>query len=277
MYISIDLGGTNTRVASSSDLKSIHKAVRFKTCNNLNDQRKNISDAIREVANEQVEGICVGAPGIVNTKKNKFEQIVNIPYLSNLKVPDIVDPVLRNQNFIAVNDAALGGLGEAVFGAGKEFETIAYLTISTGVGGIRISNKKLDLTQKFAEPGHHIIDVGGVADTKVELNGTLEAYVSGEAFERNYGIDPKKCDDISIWENYGQKLAEGLINICAFWAPECIVIGGGISNKFEMFSASLEKNFKTQNFFAMPMIKKATLGDDSGLYGGFALIKQIIS
>ena len=277
MYVSIDLGGTNTRVASSTDLNSLHKTVKFKTCSNLDDQILKVSNAIKEVAEKRIDGICVGAPGIVNTKKNKFEQIVNITYLSNLNVTELVTPELRDNNFIVVNDAALAGLGEAIHGAGKNFETVAYITISTGVGGIRISNKKLDLTQRFSEPGHHIIDIGGVADTKVKLYGTLEAYISGEAFERNYGVPPTNCDDKSIWEDYGEKFSKGLVNICAFWAPECVVVGGGISNKFELFADSVENNFKAQDFFSMPVLKKAELGDNSGLYGGFALIKQIIS
>src|SRR3989339_806271 len=37
------------------------------------------------------------------------------------------------------NDAAVVGLGEARYGAGKSYEIVAYLTISTGVGGAKIS------------------------------------------------------------------------------------------------------------------------------------------
>lgn len=280
MYISIDLGGTNTRVASSKDLETIYKVDKFSTQDNLKDQRERITQAIKNVLDGEdeisnIKSICVGVPGIINKKENKFDHIVNATYLSNLEFIELFEPELANVKFIGENDAALAALGEAVFGAGKDFETMAYLTISTAVGGARISNKKLDLTQRFSEPGHHIIDVGGPADTKVHLHGTLEAYVSGTAFERNYGISPKQCENQEIWDDYGQKLSNGLINICAFWAPDAVILGGGVANQFHRFINSLEKHFKLQDFFEMPVIKVVELGDNAGLYGGLALIKQL--
>ena len=276
MYISIDLGGTNTRVASSRDLKTIFKVDKFSTQDNLSEQRARITQAVDNVTDEPITSICVGVPGIINKKEKKFGHIVNTPYLNDLEFHELFEEELKTSNFIAENDAALAGLGEAVFGAGRNFETVVYMTISTGVGGVRISQKKLDLTQKFSEPGHHIIDVGGAIDTKVHLHGTLEAYVSGQAFERNYGVSPKEQVQQIVWDDYGQKLALGMINICAFWAPDVVVIGGGLSNKFDLFIKSLEDNFKMQDFFEMPVFKVVELGDDAGLYGGFALINQIL-
>lgn len=275
MYISIDLGGTNTRVAASKDLKNIDKVERFSTQNDLETQRARITQAIHNVTRYAPEVISIGAPGLVDQNNHKFGNIVNVPYLNNLNFQKVLAEEYQGLRFVGANDAALGGLGEAVFGAGKEFNTIAYLTISTGVGGIRIAEKKLDLLQPYWEPGHHIIDVGGAVDTKVHMYGTFEAYVSGQAFQRNYGKAPQNCEDPEVWYDYGQKLANGLINVCAFWAPECIVIGGGLSNKFDAFIESVKEHFLRQNFFPLPEIRKAELGDNSGVYGGFAYIQQL--
>ena len=279
MYIAIDLGGTNTRVASSKDLKNIHKVEKFDTKNSLEQQRHAITQAINNVAEENITVICIGVPGLINKKENRFGHIVNFPHLSNKEYHELFDfelfkPKKDFCSFIAENDAALAGLGEAVFGAGKKYETIAYITISTAVGGVRVSNKKLDLTQKYSEPGHHIIEVGGPKDTKVSLQGTLEAYVSGTAFERNYGESPITCENQEIWDDYGKRLANGMINVCAFWAPDIIVLGGGVSNKFNLFYKSLVTNFGKQDFFAIPVFKKSELEDDAGLFGGFAFIDQ---
>jgi glucokinase len=54
-----------------------------------------------------------------------------------------------------------GGLGEAVFGAGKGREIVVYMTISTGVGGARIVGGKIDASAMGFEPGHQIIDACG--------------------------------------------------------------------------------------------------------------------
>ncbi len=275
MYISIDLGGTNTRVAASKDLRSIEKVERFSTQNSLEAQRNRITQAIHNVTRYTPKIISIGAPGLIDQNNQKFGNIVNVPYLNNLEFNQLLSEEYKNLEFLGANDAALGGLGEAVFGAGKDFNSIAYLTISTGVGGVRIAGKKLDLQQPYWEPGHHIIDVGGAVDTKVHMYGTFEAYVSGQAFQRNYGKTPQDCSDPEIWQDYGQKLANGLINVCAFWAPECIVIGGGIANKFDAFIESAKTHFSKQDFFPIPEIKKTELGDNSGIYGGLALIQQL--
>ena len=275
MYITIDLGGTNTRVASSKDAKTIDKVERCSTQNDLDSQRQRISQAIHNVTKYTPEVICVGAPGLIDQNKHKFGNIVNVPSLNNMEFNQLLSDEFKTAEFFGANDAALGGLGEAVFGAGKDFNSIAYLTISTGVGGVRIAGKKLDLQQPYWEPGHHIIDVGGAVDTKVHMYGTFEAYVSGQAFQRNYGILPQNCENEEIWQDYGQKLANGLINVCAFWAPECIVIGGGLSNKFDVFIDSVKTHFSKQDFFPLPEIRKTELGDNSGIYGGLALIQQL--
>lgn len=279
MFLAIDLGGTNTRVASSKDLKNIYKIEKFKTCKNLEEQKQAVAEAIQKVVetsgdDNEIKAICLGVPGIVDKKEERFGHIVNFPSLNGRKYHELFELYLANTPIIAVNDASLAGLGEAVRGAAKDFETMAYITISTGVGGVRISQKTLDLTMRFSEPGHHIIDIGGAIDTKVHLHGTLEAYVSGAAFVRNYGERPESCEDMEVWEDYGQKLANGMINVCAFWSPECVVIGGGISNQFDKFKNSLVKNFQNQDFFEMPVFKKVELGDEAGVYGGLSLLKQ---
>jgi glucokinase len=76
------------------------------------------------------------------------------------------------------NDAALAALGEAVFGAGRRAEIVGYLTISTGIGGARVVDGRIDKKSVGFEPGHMIIDVGN----KV---GYWEDFASGTAMEKN--------------------------------------------------------------------------------------------
>ena len=58
------------------------------------------------------------------------------------------------------------------------------------------------------------------------------------------------------------------------WAPDVIVIGGGVSQVgtklFTPLCAYIKQNLKTIN---PPPIKKAALGDLSGLYGCLELLK----
>lgn len=279
MYISIDLGGTTTRVASTSDLKNLAMIKKFETRDTLEGQKEILNETISDIAqNGDIQAICTGVAGLLNQESGSFDELPNVPYLNGVQFSDLFEGRFKRSHILAQNDAALAGLGEAVFGAGREFQTIAYLTISTGVGGARISNKKIDLTQKFFEPGHQVIVFDGREHDTTGIKGSLEAYVSGTAFEKIYGISPKECEDQTVWNDYAHKLSVGVLNIISMWAPDAIIVGGGLSNKLDShIKAPLLKHLNEQSFLQVPTIKKVELGDESGIFGGFRYIEQMLS
>ena len=278
MYISIDLGGTNTRIAASRDLKNILKQEKVPTEQNVALERKVITSAIEKVAEgEVIKGICIGVPGFVDKKNLKFNRIVNIPSLSGFSYEDLFGEIVAPELTIAENDATLAGLGEAVRGAGQNYEVVAYLTLSTGVGGVRIAGKKIDPYQRHSEPGHMIINEDGKPFKLCGQKGCLSCYVSGAAFKEVYGVSPFRCEDKEVWTDYAKKLSLGIVNVIAMWGPDVLVLGGSISNKFEgYFKEPLLDELSKQEIFAIPPIVKSALGDDSGLYGGFILLNQVL-
>ncbi len=226
---------------------------------------------------EKLEAVCIGVPGIVNKVEAKFGKVINIPSLSNLEYFELVDECFDCKRIIAENDAALASLGEAVFGAGQKYDVVAYLTLSTGVGGARISHKKLDSVQKFYEPGNMVI-LGGGADIPIgALSGSFTAYSSGTGFKQNYGVSPEDCSDPKVWIDYAEKLSWGLNNVNVMWAPDVIVIGGGMAKSLEKFIDPLYQHLFKNKFFETPPILKSELEDDSGLFGGFAFLSESLS
>ena len=276
MYISIDLGGSNTRVASTKDLKEILEIIKVQTEQNIDLERSIINSSIEKlVGDQEIKGVCLGVPGFVNKKERKFEKIVNVPSFSGFSFDEIIGNIVAPERILAENDASLAGLGESVLGAGKNFDVVAYLTLSTGVGGVRIAEKKIDPHQKFSEPGHMIIEENGRKCEFCGQNGCLCAYTSGTAFKEIYGMNPSECEDLKIWSEYAKKLSLGVINLIAEWAPDVVVLGGSISNKFEeFFKEPLMAELSKQDFFKIPPIVKSELGDNSGIYGGFVMLKQ---
>ncbi len=282
MYIAIDIGGTTTRVASTKNLKEIYKSERFSSQDTVEKERFLLEKAIVQVADGQkVEAICAGIPGTVDQKDKKFNSLAHYPQLNGLPFTDLFSEkllrALGGAKLHIQNDANLAGLGEAVFGAGKDFTVLAYLTLSTGVGGVRIANKKLDPLQKISEPGHMIVNF----DEKlleaeniqaVSVKGSLELYTAGTYFEQVYGVTPENCSDIGVWEKYANYLAVGIHNVLVMWNPDAVVLGGGITENFNLFYDYLIKALEELDFLAIPSILKAELGDDVGLYGGFAFL-----
>ncbi len=278
MYISIDLGGTNTRVASSKDLKSILGVEKVHTEQNVAIERKVILDAIRKLSGgEKIERTCIGIPGMVNKKNMKFNKIPNIPSLTGLSYEELFRNEIDPGILLVENDATLAGLGEAVMGAGQNYDVVAYLTLGTGVGGVRISGKKIDPHQNYSEPGHMIIQEEGRFFKPCEQHGCLESYISGTAFKQIHGVSPSECEDQDIWDKYAKKLALGIINTLAMWGPDIVVLGGSMANKFETyFKDPLLEQLSRHELFTIPPIVRSALGDDSGIYGGLVLLSQSI-
>ena len=278
MYIAIDLGGSKTRVASSKDLKSIHKIERFETQRDLQKEKDLIVDAVgKSVGKEEVDYICIGVPGLVDKPRKRFKNIVNYPQLSDLPFGALLGVDFHSENIVAENDASLAGLAESERGEAAKHKVVAYLTLSTGVGGVRIESKKIGEFQSNSEPGHMIIVENGRYDDVCGQRGCLHSYLSGVSFKQIYGQDPEKAISKDIWNEYGSHLATGIINIIAMWNPEIIVLGGGISQKFDQFSPAMYEDLNLQNLFEVPKIAVSKLGDENGVLGGFDLIRQTIS
>lgn len=276
MYISIDLGRSTTRVASTTDLQKIYKIEKFPTDTNFEKQVKLITDAVYDVAdNDHINGVALGVPGVLDHKSKKFVVSANYPVLNGLAFNSLLPESIKNSKLVVENDAVLGGLGEAYFGAGKDFDVIAYLTLSTGVGGTRIEKFKEDYSFIMSEPGHHVISESDKVADKSGIFGTLETFCSGTYFEMRYKDKPTNIKHDKVWKEYAKHLSSGLINVCAFWKPQVIVLGGGVSTNFDSFYPYVMEELAKQSFFEIPPVVKSELGDDAGVYGGFVLLKDL--
>lgn len=252
--ILFDIGATKTRVAYSLDGQSFEEPKVFQTSQNYEEGLNLFLANIKEVAKgREITKIVGGMSGNISgwTYGGMKEQLEN-----NFKIPVVVE-----------NDAAMAGLGEAVFGAGRGFEIVAYITVSTGVGGARIVNRKIDENSVGFEPGKQIVDMEG------EVNKTLEDLISGKALARRTGQNPKEIIDPKVWEDLARKLAVGLNNIIVEWSPEVLVLGGSMITGDPAIPLDRAENYLKEIlkiFPNIPQIKKAELGDFGGLYGGLA-------
>jgi glucokinase len=273
MYLSIDLGRSVTRVASTKDLQKIYKVVKFPTDTNFDKQVKLLTSAIYDVSdNDHINAVALGVPGVLDKVSKKFVASANYPVLEGLPFISLLPDSLKNSKLLVENDALLGGLGEAYFGSGMDFNTVAYLTLSTGVGGTRIDKNKDGYTYIESEPGHHIISENDKVADKTGIFGTFESFCSGSYFEMRYGEKPTNIKNDKIWEDYSKHLSSGIINVISMWKPQVIILGGGVSNNFDSFYPYLKDDLSKQSFFTIPEILKSQLGDDSGIYGGFVLL-----
>ena len=272
MYIVFDIGATKTRIATSKDGITVSEPLIISTEANFDYAIASIRDKAQELAEgEHITHIAGGVPGPLDKERTKVMNAPNLPEWNRKPLKAELEKVLGAPVFLE-NDAALTGLGEALVGAGKGYSIVAYITVSTGVGGARIVDGVIDKNAWGFEPGHQIIfssDAGG-AD--------LEWYISGSAIEKRFGKKPYEITDESVWEELARQLSTGLNNTIVHWSPDIVVIGGSMMKQpgisIERVCYHLKNVLKI--FPEYPIIEKAALGDSGGLYGALAFLNQHI-
>ena len=276
MFISIDVGGTNTRVASSRNLRDIDVIETFPSQKILDEEKKLITQAITKLAgNNKIEATAFGVAGIVDKEKCFIKKSPNYKTINEINVKDLLGDVGQMPIYCG-NDSEIACLGEATLGAGAGFRSVAYLSLGTGVGGAYIENNQISKPSRFFEPGHQIVDLSSDIADGYGIKGSLETLISGESFKRRYKVLPHECNDEKIWFEYGRGVGLGIHNLNMLWNPECVVIGGGMSKYFNKFLPGVQDFLIDLTFIAPPKILKAEFEQGSGVVGGFVLISQAI-
>ncbi|MDO8504454.1 MAG: ROK family protein [Candidatus Liptonbacteria bacterium] len=280
MFLVFDIGGSKIRLGASRDGLAFAEAPKeFETPQNFEEGIALIKKTAGEFAgNEKIEGVVGGVAGILNKDKSELARAPHLldwawkPLKQRLE-KELEAPVRLE------NDSALVGLGEAYNGAGKGFKIVAYLTISTGVGGARIVNGKIGENSLGFEPGHQIIDPNGPVCLACGVKGHLEAFISGHQVGIKYNMKPYEISDEKVWEELSGYLAIGINNILVHWSPDVVVLGGSMMKKVGIPIERVREHLKeiSKIFPAIPPLEHASLGDFGGLYGGLALLRETTS
>ena len=199
------------------------------------------------------------------------------------------------------NDANVGALGEAAYGAGAGFNPVFYVTLGSGVGGGLVVDGSIyhGALPGEAEIGHVRLDRAGTilesrcsgwaVDAKIraaivrEPDGVLarcvgtakanEAKFLGEAIAQGDSMAK------SILEETAEDLAFGLSHVTHLFHPEVIVLGGGLSLLGEPLRAAVARilpRFTMEVFAPGPGIALARLGEDAVPVGAFTLAKSML-
>jgi glucokinase len=177
------------------------------------------------------------------------------------------------------NDANVGALGEALYGAGKGLDPLFYMTLSTGIGGGIIQRGEIyrGADSYAGEIGHTVIRPGG-PECLCGWHGCFERMCCGLWLERDHGRPAKQLmDDPAFVARYVVDLAAGLKTVIMVLNPARVMIGGGISKAGDKLFVPLREELRRQITpwsRARIDVVPAELGDDSVLYGAFTLAED---
>ncbi len=266
------------RVGCARDDAHVGECLSFDTPTDPQDACACIAqEAKRLLGHEQVRGIVGGVAAPLNKERTIVGNAPNLPAWRGYALQGELEKRLHAPVRLE-NDAALAGLGEALFGAGKGYRIVMYMTVSTGVGGARIVEGKIDACAYGFEPGHQIIDIDGSlcpACNSVEAEGLL----SGTATEIRFG---KKAFDVKIervWEELSLWLAATLNNSIVHWSPDVVVLGGPMITgdpaiPVDRVRYHLERILTI--YPELPALVPATLTDTAALYGALAYTQDTV-
>lgn len=265
MDVVFDVGGSKTRVGVSREPGKIDEIAEAKTEGDYKSGVKTLVDLGLKLANgELIERAAGGVAGMWNSDKSELLRSPNLSGWEHKPIKKDLEKAWRTRLTLE-NDAALGAVGEAVYGAGVEERIVAYLAIGTGVGGARVVDKRIDANVFGYEPGQQIVQIPGK---------TLEDLIGGRSIEVRFGKRPEEMDDKAVWQEWLGNLAAGIINITLMWSPGLVVLGGAMADRVDWGSLRVEVSKRLKMTPWVPKIVKARLGHRAGLWGGLARLEQ---
>jgi predicted NBD/HSP70 family sugar kinase len=271
MYIVADIGGTKTRIAKSADLEGIDEPIVIETPKHYDEGVATVIQIVKEMSHgEKLDAFALDIAGLISPDG---EIPVAAPHLPDLKGRPLgreLSAALSTRVHV-LNDTAQVGLGEAMYGAGKGAHIVVYVTVSTGVNGVRIVDGKID-------PAAYGFEIGGQYLMIATAPKTLEDLVSGRAIQEKYEINPKLIEkDSPVWEELARLFAFGLHNTILHWSPDRVVLGGSMFNDIGISVDRVRFHVGEimRKFPQVPEIVHSQLGDLGGLWGGIARLKQL--
>lgn len=240
-YVGVDFGGTNIRAARVTNgvMVENHNAPTPANPRSLDETLQALINVIASVVSEEVKGIGVGVPSVVDRENGIVYDVANVPYWDEVHLKDILQERFSLPVFIN-NDANCFAIAERYFGAGQDTENFVGITLGTGLGGGIIQRGRLleDANCGSGEFGHI-----PYRDHEVEY------YCSGSFFSHVYGITGKEMyqrvlqgDEIALdaYRRLGSHLAEAVKIVVLAVDPEMIVFGGAVATAHRYFEESME-------------------------------------
>lgn len=261
-----------------------------------------VRDTLARAGEAHAQAIGVACPGPLSPSRGV---VIFAPMLGWRNVP-IVRRLAGAFDCPVVleNDANAAAYGEYRRGAGAGTSSLAYLTISTGVGcGIVVDGKILEGFHESAGEFGHLNVVPDGRPCVCGRRGCLEMYASGTgiaevAWERMRTEETalrrlarvtarevaqcaREGDPLcrSVYEDAGRKLGRGIAFLQMLLDVECVVLGGSVMHSFDLFRPALVRTVQDASYWGddpEKWLRPARLNPDAGLVGAALLAQEAL-
>jgi glucokinase len=309
----VDLGGTKLAVVLTDEEGSVKDKVVVYDHVRRPDREivRYIADLINTLLAEHglndtnLHGIGVCFPGHIRFKEGITITTSNLPGFKNFPLKHAMQEHFRTK-VIVDNDANAQTYAEFKYGAGRGYKSMLFMTISSGIGGGIVIDKKLyrGLTGTAGEFGHMIVDPQSPIQCGCGNYGCLMGCASGLSLPQVFQkylvqgvnttiavdhpsmIDGKmvkmgmeKHDELCerIAAEYAKYIGIGVYNLFQIFNPPVIVLGGGLMKWGAEFFQKIQDTFRTlakEMLYDPIAIVLSELGDNAGAIGVAALLLE---
>jgi glucokinase len=242
-----------------------------------------LSEAISKTSFDRVKGIGFAMPSPFDYVKGicYIKGVAKYESLYGINIGETISGKLGFGNDMLIrfmNDASSFAVGEALAGRAKGFSRSLSITLGTGFGSAFIADK-IPIVDGPLVPKlgcvFHLPYRDGIADEYFSTRGLVGRYKKTTGKEVN-GV--KELAQLFYSDSYVFELFKDFgINLGIFLAPwlkgfeaEILVIGGNISNAYNLFGTHFENSLKEHNCNVKVAISE--LKEDAALLGGAYLL-----
>lgn len=250
MYLVIDVGGTYTKYGyydENGNSINNNKYPTIKT--NIND----FYDSIVELINDDIQGIALSMPGLIDSKKGIIQAITLLPFL---KEHNIINELKKrtNLNISVENDAKCAALGELWKGNLQNITNGLFIILGSGIGGTLIINGNIVRSPRFkaGEIGSILMPLDHEYSQMTNFGANNNANVLVKTISqaihcKEDGIEIFKAikeneEAKNIFHKYCRQIAFMIYNLDYILDLDSVVLGGGISEQ-EILISTINEEF----------------------------------
>ena len=312
LRIGVDIGGTKISAGVVDSAGKILTKVRTPMA-----ARRSAEEGLQAVVEclnllmrnprvKRAASIGISVPGWVDTARGSLLSATNIPCWRDFPLAREIEKRYGLPTRIA-NDAKVAALAEALWGAGKGYRNVFYVTVGTGIGTGMVLDGRIyeGRTGAAGEGGHTTIDFNG-PQCACGKRGCIEAYASGTAIGKRARermketaaadspmlalaggtreavtseIVAKAAEQgdslaLDVLHEAAERVAIWLGNIIELLEPDIIVVGGGVGHLMMTYSKAIYKaleDWAINPRWKLIPIAEAKYGAESAMVGAAAL------
>ena len=281
MIAAMELGGTKTVVAVGGSNGTLVDEFRFPTTSPQETLRRAVEWFTEKGAPEAI-GIAAFGPVRIDPKAADWGTLLATPKpgWNGFSITSFLRDAFPAVRITLETDVNAACLAEARIGAAEGLESVAYITIGTGIGAGILCDGRLLHGALHPEFGHIRVprkkgdDFAGICPFHADC---LEGMASGPAIEKRWGKPAQELPvDHPAWETEAWYLAHGIIGLLAIAPPQRVVIGGGVSQAERLHEKTntLVRELAGGYFPAVnetPYVVPPKLGQQAGIRGALML------